>query len=111
LDVEHRLVLQAVVLGEEQPLAGLLRRALAREIPEHRQPPVDLGSRRGRVEKRAGARVLRRHPGDRLRGVRVLQPAIRVGDERAVEVIDDVVLAGFDAGQVHAHPSRSCEEW
>ncbi len=53
-------------------------------------PPAAVGPG---IERLTGTPVLGLDPGDRLGGVAVLQPPVRVGDRHAVEDVDDVVPA------------------
>ena len=101
LGVEHGLVLQPAVLPVVVALPLALGDAVAGVVPEEGEalpealPDVPLAQEGGREG------VLGLHPGHRLRGVRVLQPAVGVGDGGAVEVVDDVAPGGGGVGQSH----------
>ena len=86
LDVEDRLVLQAVVLEETVASAGLERAAVLRIVPQLREPFLDRRPLGDRVEIAVRDGVLGRDPvGDLLAGADVvLQPAVGVGDGGAV---------------------------
>ena len=100
LDVEHALVLQAVVLREEVVLALARRRRVLRVVVERVQPLGQLRAVRNLVEIRERHLVLRLDPRRGLRGRVVLQPSIRVGDRRAVIGVD--VIDGLGGGVLEA---------
>jgi len=88
--VEHRLVLQAVVAGVEVPSAFPERNAETLVVPEPGQALADLRSGRNPLEVAEGDLVFRLDPGAGLRRVRVLEPAVRIGDFHAVVVVHRV---------------------
>ena len=92
--VEHRLILQPVVLEEEVPAALVKRRPVPRIVPQRRQPAADRLARRDAGEVGGREPVLRLDPVPGLGRVYVLEPAIGVGHFDAVVVIHVVALAG-----------------
>ncbi len=94
-DVQHRVLLAGLAAGEER------RARPATAAPTPTRPTA---ARAGvaasrvpagqRVEVLAGQRVLRRRPRRGARVVGVLQPAVRVGDAVAVQVLDEVQALG-----------------
>ena len=95
LDVDDRLVLEAVVLGEDIARALLRRRGVARIVEQLLEPRADRAALGDRREERVGDLVLRRDPRGDL-GVDadiVLEPAVRVGDLRAVVVVGLIDLS------------------
>jgi hypothetical protein len=90
LDVEHRLVAQALVEEEEDFLALAERRAVLRVVGQGADAFARGSAKRDAVEMGEGLPVLRRDPaGGRFRLV-VLEPAVGIGDARA-EVVVDVI--------------------
>ncbi len=94
--VDHALVLQAVVLGEEVAAALALGDAVALVVPELGQAAAQRLAGRDRLQVPEGDAVLLFDPGAGVVGVGVLQPAVGVGDLEAVVLVD--VVAGARAG-------------
>ena len=97
--VEHRLVLQPVVIIVVPPVAVLRRRPLPGVVPQLGEPLTD-GVAEGNLRQ-----VVVRHgvfgldPGGRgLREV-VLEPAVGIGDLRAEVVVHDPAALGLGIGQ------------
>jgi hypothetical protein len=92
--LEHRLVLQAGVVGEEPFPAELLRRAGALEVPQTGEAVADLRPLRDGLQERLRDLVLGRHPRLGVGGIVVLQPAVGIGNRGAVELLHHLHLAG-----------------
>src|SRR5690606_11950414 len=86
---------QAVVLEEEDLPALAIRGTVPREVPELGQPRAYRLPFRDRSQVLERDGVLGRDPLRGFRRVRVLQPAVRVGDPRAMVVVDYVYLLGL----------------
>ena len=99
--IQHTLILEPVVFGEEVAPALLERHAVALVVPQLGQAPADRLPLRdpAKIAERDG--VLCVHPGLRFRRIVILKPAIRVGNLHAVVVVDGVGLTGR-----WVHPSR-----
>jgi hypothetical protein len=82
--VQDRLVLETVVLEEEVPPAFAERRAEALVVPQLGQPLPERGAFRDPLEEGERDLVLGFDPGLGVRGVNVLQPAVRIGNALAV---------------------------
>src|SRR5205823_1998823 len=94
LPVKHILRLEPRIFPEKVPGAGSVWDGIAWVIPQLGQPPFDsVPGRHGREPCR-GQPLLLLQPGVRLWSLRVFQPAIRIGDKRAVVVIDHRISAG-----------------
>src|SRR2546430_14165106 len=87
------LIPQNVVLEKEVAASLPERRAVLRIVPELRQPLPDLAPRGDLRQVRGGEPVLRLDPGAAFGRVRVLEPAVRIGDSGPVIVVDDIALA------------------
>ena len=92
--VQHRLVLQPVVLEKEVAPRLVEWRAVLRIVPERRQALAERRPLRDLREIALGEPVLGIDPAPRFGGIGVLEPAIGVGDPRAVIVVDYIALAG-----------------
>ena len=102
---EDVLVLESGVAELEPAVAAAPRSADAGVVPELGQAGSDGCSIRMPVEDRRGQLVLGGDPGARLRRVAVLERPVRVGDRRAVIVVDLVRGRGRGvAGPGHGRP-------
>src|SRR5262249_45913436 len=108
LNVDHVLVLQPVVLGEEIKLALTEWRADLRVIVKLRQPPLDLRAVWNLFQVSEGQFVLLLDPFGGLLGVVVLEPAVWIGDFGPVIVVDLIDFSGF---RIFDRFLRSCREW
>ncbi len=106
LYVDHRLVLQAVVLGEEVALALAERGAVLGVVPQGGQAVLDLVADGDALEVLEGDGVLGFDPGLGLVAVHVFEPAVGIGHLRAVVVVDLVDLVGRGILEGHGLPFR-----
>ena len=93
------LVLEARVAELEPAVAPAPRRAGSRVVPELRQPRPDRVAAGHAAEDRGGQLVLRADPRTRRGRVAVLEGPVRVGDRRAVVVVDQVRRRGRRVGE------------
>jgi hypothetical protein len=93
-DVQHALILQAVVAGEEVAAPSLNRDTITLVIPQLRQPSLQRFPLRQLFEQSEGHLVLCGDPGPRLLAVRILQPAIRIWNFGSVVDIDVIRAVG-----------------
>src|SRR5207244_13039688 len=85
----------ALSLHDALPISRLVEwRAVLRIVPERRQALAERRPLRDLREVALGEPVLGVDPAPRFGGIGVLEPAIGVGDPRAVIVVDYVALAG-----------------
>ena len=82
------LVLEAGVAQLEPAVAATPRSAGPRVVPQLGETGPDRGSPRMAVEDARGQRVLGVDPRPRLGRIAVLERPVRIGDERAVVVVD-----------------------
>ena len=87
--VQDGQVLVGAPLAVEVASAALVGQADRVALEHRRGQPPQLLAPRQRVQHRIGVGVLRVDPGARLRGLLVLEPAIRVGHLHAVQRVDD----------------------
>ncbi len=113
-DVEHGLVLQAVVLEEEVAAAFLHVGRVLGEVPEFGQAAADRLALGDRGQVGLGEPVLGLDPLGHLGRVAnvVFQPAVRVFDLRAVVGVDVIDAAGGGVGEVVViGPGGGKESW
>jgi len=92
--IEHGVLLARGAPGEEPPLAPPGRRAdgsRAEQLGDPGGQPLPVAQRRHVLGQQF---VLRGQPGPRLLAVRVLQPAIGIGDQAAVDLLGELLAAG-----------------
>ena len=104
---QHRVLLLGRAAHEELAVAAPGRGAhgaRAEQLPDPFHQPLAAGQTTGLGLQQ---RVLRERPRDRLRAVRVLQPAVGVADEGAVQGVGVVGPAGLGVGG--ARHGRHCK--
>ena len=99
LDVEHRLILQSCVVGEEVVPPAVGRDAGAGEVVESREASDERITPRS-IECCSCEPVLRLDPGDGFGRVWIFEPPIWIGHTRAVIAIGDV---SFVSSRVRIH--------
>ena len=107
LFVQDGLVLETIVLEKEVATCLPEWRAVLRIVPDLRQPLADRAARGDLGEIGGGEPVFRLDPGAAFGRVRVLEPAVRVGDPGPVIIVDDIALA---SGRIleRLGPDRRC---
>ena len=112
---QHRLVVVAPAIEGEDPVTGH-RAAHRRPGPQQRaQPTVEPGPTRTVVQVGPGVGVLRLDPGLGLGIVTVLEPAERVRDPGAVQLLDDLAAPGgrrrAQRGRGQPRPALGLRPW
>ncbi len=87
---QHRLVVMAPPVEREHPVAGYRAAHRGPGAQQRAQAPVQPGPSRPVVQVGPGVRVLRLDPGLGLGILAVLEPAERVRDPGAVQLLDDL---------------------
>ena len=96
--VEHRLILQAVVIIVVPPVAVLDRRPLLGIVPQFGQPLADRTAEGDLREVVLRHGILGRHPGSRRLRIVILEPAVGIGHLGAEIVVHDPAALGFGVG-------------
>src|SRR5262249_13592229 len=86
--VENILVLQAIILGKKVTAASLLGYRVAFEVPEFGKPRLNGVAFSNLIQIIEGQLVLGLDPRFCIGRIKVLQPTVRVGDLRAMIIVD-----------------------
>ena len=108
---QHILVLQPVIVLEKVSSVLLLRRGEPLIIPKLQQSIANGPAIGNFLQISKSQLVLLLHPGLCVRGVRVFQPAVRIGDLGSVvivDLIDGLCLGIGEWPAIRLCPTRNC---